>query len=150
MPIRESEKARYPADWKAISATVRAEAGNCCEWCRAPNGETIWRGITPDGVTVWRAFEWTAYENGLCADTGTEVPDTTPDTVDYAKSVRIVLTVAHLDHQPENCARDNLKALCQRCHLRYDAAHHARNSAATRAARRALGDLFATTQTLAG
>lgn len=33
----------------------------------------------------------------------------------------IVLTVAHLDHDPSNCAEDNLKALCQRCHNRYDA-----------------------------
>jgi hypothetical protein len=34
---------------------------------------------------------------------------------------KVVLTVAHLDHQPENCADDNLAALCQRCHNRYDA-----------------------------
>jgi 5-methylcytosine-specific restriction endonuclease McrA len=35
---------------------------------------------------------------------------------------RVVLTVAHLDHQPENCADpENMKALCQRCHNRYDA-----------------------------
>jgi 5-methylcytosine-specific restriction endonuclease McrA len=33
----------------------------------------------------------------------------------------VVLTVAHLDHDPRNCADDNLKALCQRCHNRYDA-----------------------------
>ena len=33
----------------------------------------------------------------------------------------VVLTVAHLDHTPENCADDNLAALCQRCHNRYDA-----------------------------
>lgn len=33
----------------------------------------------------------------------------------------VVLTVAHLDHQPENCAPENLRALCQRCHNRYDA-----------------------------
>lgn len=37
---------------------------------------------------------------------------------------RRVLTVAHLDHTPENCARDNLRALCSVCHLRYDAEHH--------------------------
>jgi hypothetical protein len=36
--------------------------------------------------------------------------------------IRIVLTVAHLDHTPENCCDDNLKALYQRCHNRYDAA----------------------------
>lgn len=37
---------------------------------------------------------------------------------------KVVLTVAHLDHQPENCADENLRAGCQRCHLRYDAHHH--------------------------
>ena len=33
----------------------------------------------------------------------------------------VVLTVAHLDHQPENCDPANLRAMCQRCHNRYDA-----------------------------
>ena len=41
------------------------------------------------------------------------------------KTVRVVLTVAHLDHQPENCDPSNLRALCQRCHNQYDAAHRA-------------------------
>lgn len=35
------------------------------------------------------------------------------------------LTVAHLDHNPPNCARENLRALCAPCHLRYDARMHA-------------------------
>ena len=39
------------------------------------------------------------------------------------KDAYIVLTIAHLDHTPENCSDDNLKALCQRCHNRYDAEH---------------------------
>lgn len=34
---------------------------------------------------------------------------------------KVVLTVAHLDHQPENCADENLRAWCQRCHNTYDA-----------------------------
>jgi 5-methylcytosine-specific restriction endonuclease McrA len=33
---------------------------------------------------------------------------------------KVVLTVAHLDHTPENCDRANLKAWCQRCHNTYD------------------------------
>lgn len=45
---------------------------------------------------------------------------------------KVVLTVAHLDHNPQNCADENLKSLCQRCHLRYDLEHHKRNSANTR------------------
>jgi 5-methylcytosine-specific restriction endonuclease McrA len=38
---------------------------------------------------------------------------------------KIVLTIAHLDHTPENCARENLRALCQKCHNTYDASHRA-------------------------
>lgn len=40
-----------------------------------------------------------------------------------AKEVKIVLTIAHLDHTPEHCSLDNLRALCQRCHNKYDAEH---------------------------
>lgn len=49
---------------------------------------------------------------------------------------KVVLTVAHLDHQPENCGDDNLRAWCQRCHLTYDAAHHAANARETRKQKR--------------
>lgn len=38
---------------------------------------------------------------------------------------RRTLTVAHLNHTPEDCSRANLKAMCAPCHLRYDATHHA-------------------------
>ena len=39
---------------------------------------------------------------------------------------RVVLTVAHVyDQRPEAASLLNLAALCQRCHLRHDAAHHA-------------------------
>ena len=36
------------------------------------------------------------------------------------------LTVHHIDHQPENCARENLVALCAPCHLKADAEFHAK------------------------
>lgn len=39
---------------------------------------------------------------------------------------RVVLTVAHLDQRPENNIVGNLRALCQRCHLAYDADWRAR------------------------
>ena len=37
---------------------------------------------------------------------------------------KVVLTVAHLNHEPGDCRDDNLVALCQRCHLNYDREHH--------------------------
>lgn len=55
---------------------------------------------------------------------------------------RVVLTVAHLDHQPENCADDNLLAGCQRCHNRYDAAHRRRGSRERARAAMATGELL--------
>lgn len=44
-----------------------------------------------------------------------------------ATGSRVVLTVAHLDHDPTNSDLDNLRFWCQRCHLTYDARHHAAN-----------------------
>ncbi len=49
-----------------------------------------------------------------------------PD-IDGYKPIRIVLTIAHLDHDPRNNDPENLRALCQRCHNRHDAAHRAAN-----------------------
>lgn len=40
---------------------------------------------------------------------------------------RRTLTVAHLNHIPEDCRPENLKALCSACHLRYDAKIHAQH-----------------------
>lgn len=58
----------------------------------------------------------------------------------------VVITVAHLDHQPENCGepgnRPNLKSMCQACHLAYDAQHHQQTAYNTRRSRKAAGDLF--------
>lgn len=42
-------------------------------------------------------------------------------------SSKVVLTVAHIDHDKNNNRFGNLAALCQRCHLRHDAAQHAAN-----------------------
>lgn len=55
---------------------------------------------------------------------------------------RVVLTVSHTDHMPENCADGNLRALCQRCHLHWDRHHHAANLRQRLRALKASGDLF--------
>ena len=44
-------------------------------------------------------------------------------------SSKVVLTVAHLDHDTSNNDFDNLKAWCQRCHNTYDAPNRKRNIA---------------------
>lgn len=57
-------------------------------------------------------------------------------------TTKIVLTIAHLDHTPEHNDPANLRALCQRCHLAYDAKHHQQTAYQTRRKRKAKGDLF--------
>ena len=106
MPIRKEMKARYPKDWKEISLKIRKRSRGQCE-CR---GECGLHRTNPGP----RRCEET---NGQPAV--------------WAKG-KIVLTVAHLDHKPENCNPANLRAMCQRCHLRYDRFEHAKNSKITR------------------
>lgn len=110
-PIRASERARYPKDWKRIRATILMRAVNGeysqCE-CE---GEC---GLHRDHPGPRRCVEI----HGAPAM--------------WAKG-RICLTVAHLNHTPEDNRPENLRAWCQRCHLRYDAAHHAANARETRA-----------------
>lgn len=62
----------------------------------------------------------------MCEECGADCLD------DHPTSQRNKLTVHHLDHNPANCAPDNLIALCTVCHLRADAPWHARNAAITR------------------
>ena len=59
------------------------------------------------------------------------------------KMVKVVLTIAHLDHTPENCDPENLRALCQACHNRYDAKHRAETRSWARAFQRDLVERMA-------
>lgn len=129
MPIKPENRARYPKDWKAIRAEVLERAGNKCEWdgCAVQNGE--W-GVRDIEGRFWSSK---AFAEG-------EVPEETiferDDRMKLKMAFPIVLTIAHLDHTPENNGeagnRPNLKAWCQYHHLAYDRAHHLANGRITR------------------
>lgn len=121
MPIKAENKHRYPANWREIRAAILERAGHRCEQCGVPNGSYRIRGMD----------EWTK-------DAG----QIETWAMDSERVSRIVLTIAHLDHTPENCDPANLRALCQRCHLRHDIDHHQRTAYLTRRIGKALGDLF--------
>jgi hypothetical protein len=55
---------------------------------------------------------------------------------------KVILTVAHLNHMPEDCRDENLVALCQSCHLGYDKEHHERSRARNRYGKYVLGDSY--------
>lgn len=137
MPIKPENRDRYPSNWKEIRATVLERSGHKCEKCKAENHTRVCRGAGDDADTYM-----TCEAEVFDADTGEYLGQKRMSDYHVGKMVDIVLTIAHLDHQPENCDMDNLRAWCQRCHLRYDAEHHARNAAITRRSRKAIGDLF--------
>jgi 5-methylcytosine-specific restriction endonuclease McrA len=138
MPIKPENKARYPADWKQIRASILVRAGDCCEQCKVPNHARIARGIGEDATTYM-------LDTGdvYCHFTGLHLGQCRHSDYNVGRMTDVVLTIAHLDHTPENCDPANLKALCQRCHLAYDAEHHKANAQATRRARLNNGELFA-------
>ncbi len=110
MPIRPENRSRYPADWPIISKRIRnIRAEGRCE-CEGECG--------------------TGHPGRCTARNGRP---------NLATGSRVVLTVAHLDHTPENCDDANLRAMCQRCHLSYDRDHHAQTAARTRAAQMTAG-----------
>lgn len=139
MPIKPENKARYPADWKQIRERILKRADDCCEQCRVKNGDMIVRGLGADAGTFQR-FEGDG--EVYAADDGRYLGLCKASEYCGKKWTRVVLTIAHLDHVPEHAEETNLKALCQRCHLAYDAEHHRINAHATRRARKAIGDLF--------
>jgi hypothetical protein len=55
---------------------------------------------------------------------------------------KVVLTIAHMDHNRENNKFDNLKALCQRCHLMHDINSHIYNRKYGTETKRVNGKLF--------
>ena len=127
MPIKPENKARYPANWKEIRAAILARAGDCCEQCKVANGKVIARGAGPFAGT-YQADDAEVYD----AETGEHITRVRMSEYHVKNMVTIVLTVAHLDHQPENCDPANLRALCQMHHLRHDAQHHAETARETR------------------
>ena len=138
MPIKPENRDRYPKDWPAIRARILARAGNACEKCKAPNRKRIARGAGKDEGTYMLDTA-----DVFCADTGQHLGQCRHSDYELARMVEVVLTIAHLDHVPENCADNNLRAWCQRCHLTYDAKHHAMNSNETRRKGKAVKDMFA-------
>jgi 5-methylcytosine-specific restriction endonuclease McrA len=143
MPIRPENKDRYPKDWPQISKAVRDRAKNKCEACGVRNGAMIYRG-SHEMRPAWRYADDPVHMPSRCGFDGSELPGTSWDDFDarLGGPVRVVLTVAHLDHQPENCDPENLRAWCQRCHNAYDAPMRRAGIKQRARSKLAVGDMF--------
>ena len=117
MPIRPEMREFYPSNWPQISRRVRFDrAAGICQECNRRHGMTV--RCLPDGR--WFDPVQNTWRNGRGR------PARWPDLVETAqiRHTRVVLAAAHLDHNPRNNRRRNLKSLCQRCHMIHDRPHH--------------------------
>lgn len=101
------DRSRYPSDWPVIVARIRVRAKGRCE-C---TGEC---GLHRTHPGPRRCTE----RQGTPAK--------------WARG-RVMLTTAHVNNpDPQDCRDDNLKQMCQRCHLRIDLPLHMKHAALTR------------------
>lgn len=121
MPI---DYKNYPDDWNKIRKSVLRRANDHCEWCGVRNASEIQRHKKNSAIYRY-PYAGDEYLDGM------EGP--------WFNPVKVVLTIAHLDHDPGNNEPGNLAALCQRCHLRYDGPLHKHNAVRTRAAKKENG-----------
>jgi 5-methylcytosine-specific restriction endonuclease McrA len=123
MPIKAENRHFYKGQvWKDIRAAILKRAGNKCEFCGLANKLMGWRDLAgefwadddADASVVWSMLH--------------------PERL-HPPSFKVVLTTAHLDQDPANNDPENLRALCQRCHLRHDAPYSQEKRNATRKAK---------------
>lgn len=124
MPINYKD---YPPNWKTeIRPAVLKRAGEIlhpvtkyimqeakCEHCGVENHRLIYRFGKEKG-------DWELWPEGMESEAW---------TLDGKKATKIILTIAHLDHDKINhqVKLERLAALCQKCHLGHDIHHHIRN-----------------------
>lgn len=134
MPISKANRALYPKNWKEIRARVMSRA--CVPVPEHLPGDLVKvRHVSRCECLGECGLHRTTPGPRRCIELHGFMGEFTDG--------RIVLTTAHLDHDPTNNDMSNLKALCQRCHNRYDQPHRQRNAAKTRHGRKATGELLA-------
>jgi hypothetical protein len=138
MPI---DYKKYPANWKSeIRPTILKRANNCCENCGLKNHEIGYRDATGyfygwqtiENLLEIKGYDIFCHELSNCYD----------KNGNPTKPLKIVLTVAHLDHDVTNNDPSNLKALCQKCHLSLDLKQHRENARKTIQNKKGLQSLF--------
>jgi hypothetical protein len=120
MPI---DYKKYPPNWlKEIRPRIMARANDKCEVCGLEHKQVVYAiklKVNDNGnyklKTIWFRVEQDAKRE---------------DLLNNLKEVKVILTIAHLDHDELNhdIKDERLMAMCQICHLRYDAKEKYRRS----------------------
>jgi len=101
----------------------------------------------PGGST--RSPEWLAFRafvlfraGNRCEGTPQHPDCRIPNGALSARGTKVVLTIAHMDHDASHADPERCRALCNRCHLNWDRDRHVANAAANRRAKSPQLDLL--------
>lgn len=114
----------YHPEWKTrIRPDILKRADNKCECCGVENKAKILRGDWND-IECYQDMQGNIFD----ANTSKWIGDDYLGEVSRTNNIiTIILTIAHLDHDISNNDYSNLKAMCQRCHNRYDMPNRVKN-----------------------
>lgn len=123
MPI---DYKKYPPNWlNEIRPRIMHRANNTCENedCDFKHLEEVWAVKYKGRTTGWYRNYNEATSKPRSIEAKKNKITNKVEPIPNPKLVKVVLTIAHLDHDETNhkVADDRLRALCQLCHLRYDA-----------------------------
>ncbi len=139
MPIKDWSK--YPKNWKSeIRPAILKRANHCCEECGVENGDYGYRDLSGkyySSQEIHDALEKYGYDYF-----DNELKHCFDKKGNPTKPIKIVLTIALLDHDVTNNDHSNLKALCQYHHLRLDSQQHRINAKETLRKKKGLQELF--------
>ena len=129
---------RGPA-WKARRERLLERCGHKCERCRKPNHELVWVWNGGENGQYWTLRDGKRQAWRYCKYAGGEGNFWLFGKQWLgARRIRVVLTMAHLTHDPLANDDADLAMLCQWCHLNYDKLHHKDTRAAHKDAARPL------------
>ena len=116
MPI---DYKNYPSNWKTeIRPAILSRDGNKCKFCNVLNSMCILRG-NYSGIEVYQDEDGNIYNAENSVRIGSDYVGEVCESPEKM-AIKVVLTIAHLDHDTTNNDYANLAALCQRCHNRHD------------------------------
>ena len=127
MPIRSEFRKFYNCpEWREARKRILKRARNRCEQCGKPNHRKVWvyRGVAGQ---YWTLVKGSLTQKWRYCGLGGVEGNFKLFGSQWAKArrIRVLLNVAHLNHKLGDDRDENLKALCQWCHLNYDKIEHA-------------------------
>jgi hypothetical protein len=153
LPIRKEWRKYYRGrEWEAARMGLLKRAGGKfdeagkyiggakCQQCGKPDRERV---ETFSDLLFGPRMFWRAAGSGWRDQTGEALHPSaiSLQLAPFGYTTRVILVkigMAHLDHNPANNFEYNLGALCQWCHLYYDAPHHKETRATRKDAARPL------------